>query len=70
MPKYYIDYTGKKRKETAGRALKSYRKYVRIRAVDVGKMGRHYIRIGIRKKKGKRGGYSEKIGKMRKYLTG
>jgi len=47
-----------------------YKKYVRIRAVDVGKIGNHYIRIGIRKKKGKRGGYSEKIGKMKKYLTG
>jgi len=44
-------------------------RYVRIRAKDVGKPGKHYVRIGIRRTKGPRGGRTEKIGKMRKYKT-
>jgi len=42
-------------------------KYRRIRAVDVGRPGKHYIKVGVRRKKGKRGSYTEKIGKLRKY---
>lgn len=43
------------------------KKYVRIRAVDVGRPGYHYIKIGVRRKKGKRGGRTERIGGLRKY---
>ena len=42
-------------------------KYERIRAKDVGRKGHHYILVGVRKKKGKRGGCTEKIGGLRKY---
>ena len=44
------------------------KKYKRIRALDVGRKGHHYIRLGIRYKKGKKGGYTERIGKIKKYL--
>ena len=37
-------------------------KYTAIRAKDVGRKGHHYIKIGIKK-----GGGSEKIGKLRTY---
>jgi len=43
------------------------KKYVRVRAKDVGRPKKHYIKIGIRKTKGPRGGRTEKIGKLRKY---
>jgi len=43
------------------------KKYIRIRAKDVGRKGKHYIRVGVRRKKGKRGGRTEKIGKLRRY---
>lgn len=43
------------------------RKYIRIRAKDVGRPGHHYILVGIKKKKGPRGGRTEKIGLLRKY---
>jgi hypothetical protein len=42
-------------------------KYVRVRAVDVGKPCGHYIKVGVKKIKGKRGGRTEKIGKLRTY---
>jgi len=45
------------------------KKYVRIRAKDVGRKGHHYIKIGVRRTKGVRGGKTEKIGKLRKYKT-
>ena len=41
--------------------------YIRVRAKDVGRRGHHYIKIGVRKTKGKRGGYTFKMGKLRKY---
>lgn len=43
------------------------KKYVRVRSVDVGKPCKHYIKIGVRKGKGKRGGRTEIIGGLRKY---
>lgn len=43
------------------------KKYVRIRAKDVGRKGHHYIRIGVRRTKGPRGGRTERIGKLRRY---
>lgn len=43
------------------------KKYKRIRAKDVGRPGHHYIRIGVRKTKGVRGGRTEKIGRLRRY---
>lgn len=46
------------------------RKYKRIRAVDVGRPEHHYIKIGVKKKKGKRGGTTEAIGGLREYKRG
>lgn len=43
------------------------KKHKRIRAKDVGRKGHHYIRIGVREKKGKRGGRTERIGGLKKY---
>jgi hypothetical protein len=43
------------------------RKYIRIRAKDVGRKGHHYIKIGVMMSKGRRGGYTIKIGKLRTY---
>jgi len=43
------------------------KKYERIRSVDVGREGYHFLRVGIIGKKGKRGGTTEKIGKLKKY---
>lgn len=43
------------------------RKYVRIRAKDVGRKGHHYIKIGVRRSRGPRGGRTERIGGLRKY---
>lgn len=43
------------------------KKYERIRAKDVGRKGHHYIKLGVKKKKGKRGGHTERIGKLKKY---
>ena len=43
------------------------KKYVRIRAKDVGRKGHHYIKIGVRRKAGKRGGHTERIGGLRRY---
>jgi len=40
---------------------------VRVRAKDVGRKGHHYIKVGVRKTRGKRGGLTEKIGRLRKY---
>lgn len=37
------------------------RKYIRIRAKDVGRPKHHYILLGIKRKKGSRGGRTEKI---------
>ena len=45
------------------------KKYVRVRAKGVGKKGRHYVKVGVRRKKGKRGGRTERIGKLKKYKT-
>lgn len=42
-------------------------KYKRIRSVDVGRKGHHYIKIGVKKTKGKRGGTTEAIGGLRTY---
>lgn len=42
-------------------------KYERIRSVDTGRPKHHYIKIGIRKNKGKRGGTTKKIGGLREY---
>lgn len=42
-------------------------KFKRIRAKDVGRVGHHYIKIGVRSKLGKHGGYTERIGKLRTY---
>jgi hypothetical protein len=50
-----------------GRRIKRRSKYMRYRAVDVGSPGGHYIRIGVRRKKGKRGGRTERIGRLRRY---
>ena len=41
--------------------------FLRIRAVDVGRKGHHYIKIGIRKSSGKRGGKTVRIGKLKAY---
>jgi len=46
------------------------RRFVRIRAKDVGRRGHHYIKIGVKRKKGKRGGRTVIIGKLRKYKKG
>lgn len=43
------------------------KKYIRIRAKDVGRPGHHYILVGVRRKKGPKGGRTEKIGRLRKY---
>jgi len=45
------------------------RKYRRIRAKDVGRPGHHYIRVGVKKGKGPRGGRTERIGGLRKYRS-
>jgi len=45
-------------------------KYKRIRAVDVGRPGHYYIKIGVRRREGKRGGATERIGGLRKYSYG
>jgi len=44
-------------------------KYKRIRAVDVGRPGHHYIKVGVRRGEGKRGGATERIGGLRKYKS-
>lgn len=41
--------------------------FTRVRAVDVGKPGGHYIRVGITKRAGPRGGHTKVIGKPRLY---
>lgn len=43
------------------------KKYARIRAKDVGRKGHHYIKVGVKKSKGKHGGRTEKVGGLRKY---
>lgn len=43
------------------------RRYIRIRAKDVGRPGYHYILVGIKKTKGARGGKTERIGGLRLY---
>lgn len=43
------------------------KKYVRIRAKDVGRAGHHYIKVGVRRTLGPRGGKTERIGGLRKY---
>jgi|GEM_PF-2533870 hypothetical protein len=45
------------------------RRYVRIRAKDVGRPGHHYIKVGVRRSRGVRGGRTERIGRLRKYKT-
>jgi hypothetical protein len=42
-------------------------RFIRYRAVDVGRPKHHYILVGITRKKGKRGGRTVKIGGLRKY---
>jgi hypothetical protein len=42
-------------------------KYKRIRAKDVGRKGHHFIKVGVRKTKGKRGGTTERLGKLQTY---
>jgi len=41
--------------------------YKRIRAVNVGRPGHHYIRVGVKGKRGPRGGTTEKCGGLREY---
>ncbi len=43
------------------------KKYKRIRAKDVGRPGHHYIKVGVKRTKGVRGGTTERIGGLRKY---
>ena len=43
------------------------RKLLRIRTIDVGRRGHHYIKIGVYSKKGKRGGRTKSLGGLRKY---
>jgi hypothetical protein len=43
-------------------------KYVRVRAVDVGRKEHHYIKVGVRRAAGKRGGHTERIGGLRIYV--
>lgn len=43
------------------------KKFKRIRAVDVGRPGHHYIRIGVLRTRGPRGGRTKRIGRLRKY---
>ena len=43
------------------------KKYVRIRAKDVGRKGHHYIKIGVIEGVGPRGGKTVRIGGLRKY---
>lgn len=43
------------------------KKYKRIRAVDVGRPGYHYIKIGVKNIPGARGGVTEVIGGLRSY---
>ena len=40
---------------------KHHGKFLRIRAVDVGRPGHHYIKIGVRKKAGPRGGHTHSM---------
>ena len=60
-------YLVRKRKESLFEVVKIPCKYKRIRAKDVGRPGHHYIKIGIRKTKGRHGGRSEIIGGLRRY---
>lgn len=41
--------------------------FIRIRAKDVGRKGHHFIKIGVKRRPGPRGGRTQKIGKLRKY---
>lgn len=52
-----------------GKHLKGHalHKYLGIRTIDVGRPGHHYIRVGIKTKKGKRGGRTEMIGGLKKH---
>lgn len=43
------------------------RKYIKIRSKDVGRPRRHYILVGVKRRKGPRGGRTERIGRLRKY---
>lgn len=43
------------------------KKYKRIRMLDVGRKLHHYLKLGVRRKKGPQGGYTEMIGRLRKY---
>lgn len=43
------------------------KRFRRIRAVDVGRPGHHYIKIGIITKTGKRGGVSVRLGGLKLY---
>jgi hypothetical protein len=43
------------------------KKYKHVRAVDVGRVGHHYIKIGVRDSTGPRGGKTEAIGGLRTY---
>lgn len=43
------------------------KKYIRIRVKDVGRMGHHYIKIGVKKIRGKKGGRTERIGSLKTY---
>lgn len=43
------------------------KKYKRVRAVDVGRPGHHYLQIGIRSTRGPRGGLTEAIGGLKLY---
>jgi len=44
-------------------------KYKRIRAKDVGRPGHHYVKIGVRRGRGSRGGVTERIGGLRRYKS-
>lgn len=43
------------------------KKFKRIRAVDVGRKGHHFIKVGIRDISGPHGGVTEQIGPLRLY---
>lgn len=56
-----------KEKKEEKKTMPCKKKYKRIRAKDVGRTGFHYIKIGVKTKKGKRGGVTERIGGLIKY---
>ena len=64
---YLLSYSFSDGKREVLEKMGCKRKFKRIRAKDVGRPGHHYIKVGVKKTKGPRGGRTEKIGKLRKY---